>query len=63
MFEFIYMYITIYTKITPVFFGDPLLLQVVVLVDRTNCWLYADTSCAEFCSNGVILLSYKSMVF
>jgi hypothetical protein len=35
------------------FFGDRLLLQVVVLVDTTNFWSYGDTSCAEFCSNGV----------
>ena len=51
-------------KITPVFFfGDRLLLQVFVLVDTTNFWSYEDNSCAEFCSNGVITLSYKSMVF
>jgi len=55
------LYIYIY-EITPVFFGDRLLLQVVVLVDTTNFWSYEDTSCAEFCGNGVILL-YKSMVF
>jgi len=52
-----------YMKITPVIFGDRLHFQVVVLVDTTNFWLYEDTRCAEFCSNGVILLSYKSMVF
>jgi len=40
-------------KITVVFFGDRLLLQVVVLVDTTNFWSYEATSCAEFCSNGV----------
>jgi len=50
-------------KITPVFFGDRLLLEVVVLVDTTNFWSYEDNSCVEFCSNGVILLSYKPMVF
>ena len=50
-------------KITPVVFGDRLLLQVVVLVDTTNFWSYEDTICAEFCSNGVIMLSYKSVVF
>ena len=33
-------------KITPVFLGDRLLLQVVVLVDKTNFWSYVDTSCA-----------------
>ena len=27
-------------KITPVFFGDRLLLQVVVLVDTTKLWSY-----------------------
>jgi len=60
------MQIIIYMKIILVFFfffGDCLLLQVVVLVDTTNFWSYEDTSCAEFCSNGVILLSYKAMVF
>jgi len=41
-------------KITPVFFGDRLLLQVVVLVDTTNFWSCEDTSCAEYCGNGVI---------
>jgi len=50
------MQIIIYMKITPVFFGDRLLLQVVVLVDTTNFWSCEDTSCAEFYSNGVILL-------
>ena len=45
------MWIIIYMKITPVFFGDGLLLQVVVLVDTTNFWSYEDTSCAKFCSN------------
>jgi hypothetical protein len=49
-------------RITPVFFGDRLLLHVVVLVDTTHFWLYGDTSCAEFCSNEVVLL-YKSVVF
>jgi hypothetical protein len=49
-------------KITPVFFGDRLLLQVLLLMDTTNFWSYEDTSCAEFCSDGVILL-YNSMVF
>ena len=57
------MQIIIYMKITPVFFGNRLLLQVVILVGTMNFWSYEDTSCAEFCSNGVILLSYKSMVF
>jgi len=37
----------IYMEITPVFFGDCLLLQVVVLVDTANLWSYEDTSCAE----------------
>jgi hypothetical protein len=55
--------IYIYMKITPVFFGDRLLLQVVVLEDTMNFWSYEDTSCAKFCSNGFILLSYKSMMF
>jgi hypothetical protein len=50
-------------KITPVFFGDRLILQVVVLVDTTNFWSYEDTSCVEFCSKVVIFLLYKSMVF
>jgi len=53
----------LYMKITLVFFGDRLLLQVVVLVDTTTSWSYEDISCAEFYSNGVILLSYKSVVF
>jgi len=44
-------------EITPLFFGDRLLLQVVVLVNTTNCWSYEDTSCAEFCNNRVIMLS------
>ena len=57
------MQIIILMKITPVFFGDRLLLQVVVLVDTTNFLSYEDTSCEEFCRNGVILLTYKSMVF
>jgi hypothetical protein len=30
-------------KITPVFFSDRLLLQVVGLVDTTNFWSYEDT--------------------
>jgi ascorbate-specific PTS system EIIC-type component UlaA len=29
-------------KIAPVFFGDRLILQVVVLVDATNFWSYED---------------------
>jgi hypothetical protein len=37
-------------EITPVFFGDCLLLQVVLLVDTANFWSYEDNSCAEFCS-------------
>jgi hypothetical protein len=36
-FQFVDMYFIIYMKITPVFFGDRLLLQVVVLVD---CYLF-----------------------
>jgi hypothetical protein len=50
-------------KITLVFFGDGLLLQVVVLEDTMTFWSYEDISCAEIYSNGVILLSYKSVVF
>jgi len=46
-----------------VFFGDRLLLQVVGLVDTTDFWSYEDTSFAEFCSYGVILFSYKSVVY
>jgi len=42
-------------KITPVFFGDRLLLQVVVLEDKTNFWSYEDTSCAEFCIRCTLL--------
>ena len=57
------MQIIIYMKITPVFFGNRLLLQVVILVGTMNFWSYEDTNCAEFCINGVILLSYKSIVF
>jgi len=52
-----------YTKITLVFSGNHLLLQVVVLVDTTNFWSYEDTSCVELCNNGVILLSYKYLIF
>jgi hypothetical protein len=44
-------------KITPGVSGDRLLLQVVALVDTTNFCSYEDTGCAEFCCNGVILLS------
>jgi hypothetical protein len=57
------MLIIIYMKIIPVFFGNCLLLQVVVLVNTTNFWSYKDNSCAEFCNNGFILLSYKPTVF
>jgi hypothetical protein len=46
----IIIYIYIYMTITPVFFGDRLLLHMVVLVETTNFWSYEDTSCAEFCS-------------
>jgi hypothetical protein len=56
-FEFVDMWIIIYMEITPVFFEDRLLLQVVVLVDTTKFWSYEDTSCAEVCSNEVILIS------
>ena len=40
------MQIIIYIELTPVFSGDRLLLQVVVLVDTTNFWSYEYTSCA-----------------
>ena len=42
-----------YVKITPVFFfGDCLLLQVVVLVDTTNFWSYGDTMYVYIKHNG-----------